>query len=90
MVDTPQEKIPFVHHLTLDYTKPDSVGYRPDVDMIGKKYFHAKTQRIYTVDGFIWDSDIDQWKVSYNREECITSFARLPINFVAPRFIEIK
>ena len=78
----------FKHHDQLDYSKPDSKDYIPDTTMIEKSYFHPKTRRVYKVDGFIWDSDLDRWKVSYNRDGCITAFARLPEVF-AEKFIEI-
>src|SRR5882724_9135810 len=79
----------FEHHETLDYSKLDSVGYRPVVTMIDQQYFHPKTQRLYTVNGFVWDSDLDQWKVTYWRVGCITHFCRLPDQF-ALKFVLLK
>ncbi len=85
----PPKKSDFVHHEVLDYSKPDIVEYLPDITMIKRRYFHPKTQRIYDVDGFVWDSDLDRWKVSYSREGCITAFVRLPEVF-AEKFVEVK
>lgn len=79
----------FPHHETLDYTKSDRIGYIPTVAMINKRYFHSKTQRLYEVIGFIWDSDLDRWKIHYQRAGCVIRFTRLPDVFNDGRFVEV-
>ena len=69
-------------------TKTDSVGYKPDLDLIGTQYVHVKGD-MYTISGFAFDAERDMWQIEYHRTEApaddqslrFQKFTRTPANF---------
>ena len=67
-----------------------------NTDMIGRKYMHSRTHRLFTVNHFVWMGNTDEWGVAHSRSGTETMFVRSLINFNGNhedgtrRFIQIK
>lgn len=66
----------------------DSIGYVPDLSLIGRKYKHWKNHKIYVVLGFQFDSERDRWTIAHKCPDDISYenpnpviFNRTPANF---------
>lgn len=76
-----------------DYKDKDGVAY--PYDLLGKKFFHTKTQRLYNVTEIVWCGDTDRWMVFHSREGINIRFVRSFKNFTGnfesgkKRFVEV-
>lgn len=66
-----------------DLSTPDSVGYVPDLSLIGKAFRHKKGH-VYTIRGFAWCGIDDRWQFLHNRTGSPVMCCRTPENFFEP------
>ena len=66
-----------------DYTRKDRNGDVPDQRLIGKHFQH-ENGHIYTVTGFTWIGDTDEWGVVHSRRQSDVVFTRSLRNFYQP------
>ena len=65
------------------------------VELLHKDYAHIKTGGVYIVREFIWDADIDEWAVLYQRKDLAgVKFKRNLMNFLfnkdgTKRFVQL-
>lgn len=76
----------------------DASGYKPDYRLINRQFRHHKTGDTYIIKGFIWDGDVDLWKIVHYDiwdDDQSQPFCRTPANFFAnvspgvPRFTNV-
>ncbi len=68
---------------TFDYYRKDKNGDVPDLRLLNKKFVHSNGET-YTVVGFTFIGDTDEWGVTHTREGCDVPFTRTLRNFYAP------
>lgn len=83
---------PAIGHL--DYSIADKHGLVPDKDLIRRKYKHTGNDRVYTVIGFAWNGDSDEWQVLHEGSDTAVKFTRSLTDFFGmrngrPRFIQV-
>lgn len=76
------------------YAKDKAGNYAPE-KLKGKKFFHFKTKKIYTVTGFVWNATTDTWNIKYKNYDGDIEFTRTLENFLEkindiPRFIAVN
>ena len=59
----------------------DSVGYVPDVTLVGKRYKHWKNGKTYVVLRFQFDSERDRWVIVHKCFEDATYENPNPVEF---------
>ena len=59
----------------------DSIGYVPDLSLIGRKYKHYRNQKVYVVLGFQFDSERDRWTIAHKCPEDMSYEYPNPIVF---------
>ena len=78
----------------LNYKTLDRRGICPNPDAIGSKFTHSGHNETYTIRGFCWNGDTDEWHVLYASTDSLTQFSRSLTNFMGerqgkPRFVQV-
>lgn len=84
--------------MTFSYTTPDHYRRVPDLDLVGKKYRHYRTKKVYVITGYAWMGEKDVWGVIHVSEDgvlCVRSienfFNRVfDFDYSEPRFVEVS
>lgn len=63
----------------------DKDGATPDMSLIGKQYRHSGNKKVYTLTGFAWNGNSDQWMTMTMREGSLVPVVRTLKNFAGKR-----
>ena len=83
----------------LSYSTADAHNAIPDKALIRSYWKHYKNGMVYTIIGFSWFGDTDEWLILHKREGCEATFVRTFGNFfsevvdsegfVRPRYVMV-
>ena len=62
--------------VSFSFKTEDSTGKVPDQNMIGKRFRDSGNKKVYTVTGFVWDGNRDEWMVVASRDGSQVPVAR--------------
>lgn len=68
-----------------NYKTKDKLGYCPNLEAIGLRFKHSGNQEVYSVTGFCWNSDTDEWHVLHSRPDSLTQCSRSISSFMGYR-----
>ena len=64
-----------------NYKTMDKMHFCPNPEAIGLRFRHSGNKEIYTVTGFCWNSDTDEWHVLHSRLDSLIQCSRSITNF---------
>lgn len=69
----------------LDRFTPDRNGFIPNPALVGRAFRHAGNGCTYTITGYVYFGDTDEWAVTHKRDDCDVVFSRTVANFFGQR-----
>ncbi len=68
-----------------NHSTPDRLNIVPNTQAIGQQYRHSGNNCVYTITGFSWCGDTDEWHVRCCRSDSIVECSRSITNFFGTR-----
>lgn len=67
--------------MEFNYRTKDKAGIAPNPDAIGLRFKHSGNKEIYTITGFCWNSETDEWHVLHSRIDSLIQCSRSITSF---------
>lgn len=72
----------------LDMLTADKHGFIPNPSLIGVPFKHSGNGKTYTITGYVWLGDTDEWAVTHTRSDSPVTFSRTVANFFGDRAVK--
>lgn len=71
--------------VSFSHKTPDKNGAVPDLSMRGQSFRHSGNKKVYTVSGFAWSGNTDEWMILAQRDGSEVTVARTLKNHAGKR-----